>query len=160
MRLGVYVAGRGINGMKSILFLLAVAFSLVAAPLRAPVSAAGKSLWKPVTFAIVKFNDQAPKSWNLYHAEKKGVLLLRLWKRYLLVDVKEQEVYEVDPQTVKPAGNNVEWSLADKPDQPLEISEWKERNVGQLESVRFRLGKEGHILELQLPLKPDGKPAY
>jgi len=26
--------------------------------------------------------------------------------------------------------------------------------------VSFRLGKDGHILELQIPLKPDGKPAY
>jgi hypothetical protein len=26
--------------------------------------------------------------------------------------------------------------------------------------VSFRLGKDGHVLELQIPLKPDGKPAY
>ena len=26
-------------------------------------------------FAIVKFNDEAPKSWNIYHTEKKGLLL-------------------------------------------------------------------------------------
>ena len=39
-----------------------------------------KNLWKPVGFAIVKFNDQAPKSWNIYHTEKKGLLLVRLWK--------------------------------------------------------------------------------
>jgi hypothetical protein len=29
-----------------------------------------------------------------------------------------------------------------------------------MERVTFRLGKGGHILELQIPLKPDGKPAY
>ncbi len=111
-------------------------------------------------FAIVKFNDEAPKSWNLYHTEKKGVLLLRLWKRYLLVDVKEQEVYEIDPQSVKPAGDNVEWPLADKPDQPIETLEWKTRDIGPMQRVAFRLGKGGHILELQIPLKPNGQPAY
>ncbi len=26
-----------------------------------------KLIWKSVGFAIVKFNDEAPKSWNIYH---------------------------------------------------------------------------------------------
>src|SRR5579864_208919 len=119
-----------------------------------------KAVWKSVEFAIVKFNDEAPKSWNLYHTEKKGVLLLRLWKRYLLVDVKEQEVYEIDPQTVKPAGDKVEWSLADKPDQPLETPEWKTRDVGSMQQVSFCLGKGGSVLQLQIPLKINGQPMY
>ena len=133
---------------------------LLSLVLTAGLQAGEKTLWKSVAFAIVKFNDQAPKSWNIYHTDKKGLLLVHLWKRYLLVDMKEQEVYEIDPQTVKPRGEGVEWSPADTPAQPLDISEWKERNVGQLERLTFRLGKEGHVLELQIPLKPDGKPAY
>jgi hypothetical protein len=113
-----------------------------------------------VAFAIVKFNDEAPKSWNIYHTEKKGLLLVRLWKRYLLVDMTEQEAYEIDPKTVRPASDNVEWSPADKPGQPLETPDWKRRDVGAMERVQFRLGKAGHILELQIPLLPNGKPAY
>ncbi|HYL63762.1 MAG TPA: hypothetical protein VE077_14175 [Candidatus Methylomirabilis sp.] len=119
-----------------------------------------KQLWKPVEFAIVRFNDEAPQSWNLYHTEKHGILLLKLWKRYLLLDMKEQEVYEVDPQTVKPQGENVEWSMSDLPSDPIEISEWRSRNVGLMQRVRFRFGQNGHYLDIQLPLKPDGKPAY
>ena len=119
-----------------------------------------KQLWKSVEFAIVKFNDEAPKSWSMYHTEKKGLLLVRLWKRYLLVNVKEEEVYEIDPQTVKPAGNNVEWSLADKPSEPLETPEWKTRNVGPMEQVSFRVSKNGSVLQLQIPLKINGQPAY
>ena len=119
-----------------------------------------KLLWKSVGFAIVKFNDEAPKSWNIYHIEKKGLLLVHLWKRYLLVDLKEQEAYEIDPQTVKPAGDNVEWSLTEKPDQPLETPEWKTRDVGSMERVRFRIGKNGYFLEMQLPLLANGKTAY
>jgi hypothetical protein len=69
-----------------------------------------KVVWKPVQFAIVRYNDDAPASWNMYHGEKKGVLLLRLWRRYLLVNVQEQEVYELDPDKVKSQGENVEWS--------------------------------------------------
>jgi hypothetical protein len=119
-----------------------------------------KAVWKQVQFAIVRFNDQAPQSWNIYHTEKRGVLLVKLWKRYLLLEIKEQEAYEIDPQTVKPQGDNVEWSLSDLPSDPIETSEWKLRDVGLVERVRFRFGKTGHFLEIQLPLKPDGKPAY
>ncbi len=140
--------------------IVGIVCAIAALPLRAQQPSEKKSAWKSVEFAIVKFNDEAPKSWNLYHTEKKGVLLLRLWKRYLLVDVKEQEVYEIDPQTVKPAGGNVEWSLTNKPEQPLETPEWKTRDVGSMQRVAFRLGKGGHMLELQIPLKPNGQPAY
>ena len=136
------------------LFLLAVASCASSA------QSQGKLHWKSVEFAIVKFNDEAPKSWNLYHTEKRGVLLLHLWKRYLLIDMKEQEVYEVDPQTVKPAGYNVEWSFADKPNEPIETPDWKTRDVGPMQRVAFRLGKDGHILELQIPLKANGQPMY
>jgi len=119
-----------------------------------------KPIWKSVEFAIVKFNDEAPKSWGMYHTEKKGVLLLRLWKRYLLVNVKDEEVYEIDPQTVKQVGDNVEWSLADKPSDPLETPEWKTRDIGPMQQVSFRLGKNGSVLQLQIPLKINGQPAY
>jgi hypothetical protein len=119
-----------------------------------------KLLWKSVGFAIVKFNDEAPKSWNIYHTEKKGLLLVHLWKRYLLIDMKEQEAYEIDPQTVKPHGEDVEWSPADKPDQPIETPEWKVRDLRSMQLVKFRLGKDGHFLEMELPLLVNGKPVY
>ena len=148
--------------MKGAWLLLSIFGSIVCAlPLEGQSQSSEKKLlWKSVEFAIVKFNDEAPKSWNMYHTERKGLLLVRLWKRYLLVDLKEQEAYEIDPQTVKPAGDNVEWSLADKPDQPLETPEWKTRDLRSMEMVKFRLGKDGHFLELQLPLMVNGKPVY
>jgi len=119
-----------------------------------------KIVWKPVKFAILRFNDGAPASWNMYHGEKRGVLLVRLWKRYMLVDVNEQEVYEVDPTTVKAQGENVEWSPSDVPNQPVETSEWKVRDVGPMERVRFRFGKNGSYLDIQLPMLANRKPAY
>src|ERR1700694_4843917 len=99
------------------------------APLRA---SADQKVWKPVQFAIVRFNDDAPASWNIYHGEKRGVLLVRLWKRYMLVDVKEQEVFDVDPTKVNPRGKSVGWSPADISDQPVETSDWKIRDVGSM----------------------------
>ncbi len=146
------------SSMTFRLWLLIAILIATLTPLR--VSADQKAVWKPVQFAIVRFNDDAPKSWNIYHGEKRGVLLVRLWKRYMLVDVKEQEVYDVDPERVKPRGENVEWSPADVSDQPVETSEWKVRDVGLVQRVRFRFGTNGSFLEIQLPLLPNGKTAY
>ena len=149
-----------IENMTLRLFTSVLLFS-VSGALAAGAPAGEKSLWKPVQFAIVRFNDQAPQTWNIYHSEKRDALLVKLWKRYLYLDLKEGEVYEVDPQTVKPQGDNVEWSLSDLPSDPIEISDWKMRDVGlMVRRVRFRFGKNGHYLDINLPLKPDGKPAY
>jgi hypothetical protein len=117
--------------------------------------------WKSVAFAIVRFNDEAPQSWNIYHTSKRGVLLVKLWKRYLLVNVADSQVFDIDPQTVRVQGASVEWSMADAPAEPLEITDWRVRDVGPVERIRFRLGKNpGHILEIQVPLLPGGKPAF
>jgi hypothetical protein len=157
----VYVACGSLRGMmasrlSSLALLLCIGGGLAVAAL-----AGDKSLWKPVQFAIVRFNDQAPQTWNIYHSEKRDALLVKIWKRFLYLDLKEGEVYEVDPQTVKPQGDNVEWSLSDLPSDPIEISDWKMRDVGlMVRRVRFRFGKNGHYLDINLPLKPDGKPAY
>ena len=148
--------------IRSVFAVLAILSSAICAlPLQARSQSAEKKLvWKSVAFAIVKFNDEAPKSWNIYHTEKKGLLLVNLWKRYLLVDMKEQEAYEIDPQTVKQRGEDVEWSPADKPDQPLETPDWKTKDLRSMQMVKFRLGKDGHFLEMQLPLLVNGKPVY
>ncbi len=140
---------------------LAASFSLIAAASAAAHTESGKkSTWRSIEFGIVKFNDQAPNSWNIYHGEKKGLLLVRLWKRFLFVDVQEEEVYDIDPKNIKVIGDTVEWSLADVPDKPIDTPEFKERNVGLVDRVRFRLGKDGHYLELQIPMGPTGKPIY
>jgi hypothetical protein len=127
---------------------------------RAQTESGKKSTWHSIEFGIIKFNDQAPNSWNIYHGEKKGLLLVRLWKRYLFVDVQEAEVYDIDPRNIKVVGDAVEWSLADVPEKPIDTPEWKARDVGLVQRVRFRLGKDGHYLELQIPLATTGKPIY
>ena len=119
-----------------------------------------KVTWKSVEFAIVRFNDQAPNSWNIYHSEKKGILLVRLWKRYMLVKIADEEVYDIDPQKITVHGDSAEWSYADIPDKPVEIVEWKERNIGSMQRITFRFGKNGHTLELQIPLGLNREPIY
>jgi hypothetical protein len=142
--------------------VLGVVLALLLLPCLAAAQAAPpqKVTWKSVEFAIVRFNDQAPNSWNIYHSEKKGILLVRLWKRYMLVKIHDEEVYDIDPQKIAVHGDSVEWSYADIPDKPIEIVEWKERNVGSMQRVTFRFGKNGHVLELQIPLGLNREPMY
>jgi hypothetical protein len=148
--------------LRAVVLRLSVILSAVLFVSMSMASAAAgeKVVWKPVQFAIVRYNDDAPASWNIYHGEKKGILLVRLWRRYLLVNEQEQEVYEIDPEKVKVQGDNVEWSPSDIPTDPIETSEWKARDVGPVRRVRFRFGKTGNLLDIQLPLLVNGKPAY
>ncbi|HUL16626.1 MAG TPA: hypothetical protein VLV88_11555 [Terriglobales bacterium] len=120
----------------------------------------GKVVWRRAPFAIVRYRDSAPHSWALYHAEKKGFYLLRLWKRYLLVDVPDQEVFDIDPEKIKLQGDQAEFSRSDIPDNPIAISEWKERDVGPMQRIRFRFGQTGSYLDVEIPMLPNGKPAY
>jgi len=147
-----------IAGAVGLVFLLA--FSSLARAQRQPQAETKKLTWHTLEFAIVRFNENAPNSWNIYHSEKKGVFLVRLWKRYLLVNVQDEEVYDIDPQKIKVNGDSAEWSYADMPDKPIETPDFVERNVGNMERIRFRLGKDGHFLELQIPLGPNGRPIY
>lgn len=142
-------------GIASLLLLAAASLGSAQTPTNDK-----KVPWKPVDFAIVKLNDKAPISWNLYHTDKKGILLLHMWKRFLLVDTKEQEAYDIDPQTVVQVGKNVEWSWSNKPAEAMEAPEWKTRDVGAVQRTWFRLGKHGHILDIQIPILLNGKPAY
>ena len=119
-----------------------------------------KQQWKTLPFAIVRYNDDAPKSWNVYRGEHKGIYLVRLWKRYLLVDTDSQNVFEIDPEKVRVQGENAELAAQDIPADPLETSEWRTKNAGPVLRHRFRFGKTGNFMELQIPVLPNGRPAY
>ena len=117
--------------------------------------------WHPVEFAIVKLNDVPPISWNMYHTDKKGVILLHLWKRYLLINMLDEEVYDLDPDKVKNSGDSVEWSYSDLPQKAIDTPDWRERDIGTMKRIRFKLGGvDHHYLELQIPLMINGKPLY
>lgn len=117
-------------------------------------------VWKPVPFAILRYNEGAPRDWNIYHTERRGVLLVRLWKRYMLVNIADQEIFDIDPQKIKRDGDNVTFSSDDIPEEASETSEWKVRDVGPVERIRFRFRKNGNVLDIQIPMLINGKPAY
>ncbi|HTP68813.1 MAG TPA: hypothetical protein VMJ35_07920 [Dongiaceae bacterium] len=149
--------------LATLLFLALPALPRLQAQAQAPSATAASKpplTWNSVEFAIVRYNDNAPNTWNIYHSVKKGVFLVRIWKRYLLVKADDEEAYDIDPQTIKVHGNSAEWSYANMPEKPIETPDWKARDIGPVTRIRFRLGKTGHFLELQIPLGPNGRPIY
>jgi hypothetical protein len=144
----------------ALLFLSISAAAPAQTPSQSTSPAKPPLTWHSVEFAILRYNENAPNSWNIYHSGKKGVFLVRLWKRYLLVKTEDEEAYDIDPQKIKVTSTSVEWSYSDIPEKPIETPDWKERDVGLVKRVRFRLGKDGHVLELQIPLGPNGRPIY
>jgi len=113
-------------------------------------------IWKPLVQAIVLLNDAPPKTWNAYKAEKHDSwILVQLWRRYLFLDLREQAVYDLDPQKFKRKDDTLEWSEGDKPSAPIAISNWDSRNVGTMQRIRFQFGKDGGVLEVQIPEKPN-----
>src|SRR5260370_41014771 len=87
-------------------------------------AAADKITWKPLDQAILSVDGKAPQFWNVYTGDKQNQLLLvQLWKRYLLVDRKQEVVYDIDPKTLAKKGDDLELPLAAKPEKPLALSE-------------------------------------
>jgi len=145
---------------KALLPALALLAAPAAVPAQKAAAATAVTQWKTVPFAIVRYNDEAPKSWNVYHSDKKGIYLVRLWKRYLVVDTTLQSAFEIDPAKIKVEGDNAELSASDIPADPIETTQWKSRDAGPVVRHRFRFGQDGNFVELQIPLLLNGKPAY
>jgi len=123
--------------------------------------AAEKVTWKPITGAVLRIDDRAPKQWSLYHAGKKfDPLLLQLGLRVLVIYVRNQAVYEIPPAQLEHKGEELLWRETDKPEKPLATSDWSTRDIGSAWRVRVKLTEEGRLLDIQIPQLPDLRGLY
>jgi hypothetical protein len=124
-------------------------------------SAADKITWKPITDAVLRIDDRAPKQWSLYHAGKKfDPLLLQLGARTLVIYVRNRMVYEISPAQIEHKGDDVLWRESDKPEKPIATSDWSTRDIGSAWRVRVKLTEEGRLLDIQIPQMPDLRGLY
>src|SRR5260370_21507744 len=125
------------------------------------VLAAEKITWKPITGAVLRIDDRAPKQWSLSHAGKKfDPLLLQLGSRVLVIYVRNQAVYEIPPAQLERKGAELLWRETDKPEKPLATSDWSTRDIGSAWRVRLKLTEEGRLLAIQIPQMPDWRGLY
>jgi hypothetical protein len=142
-RIGLKRAGT----LATFLFLLA-----------ASSSAAGKEkiVWKPIPNAILQVDSRAPKLWNVFQAGKKfDPLLLQLGSRYLVIYVRNMEVYEIKPEQFEHKGEDLLWRETDKPAKPIATSDWSIKDVGSASRILIKLADEGRMIDIQIPQMPD-----
>ena len=124
-------------------------------------STAQKIVWKPVERATLRMDDRPVKLWNVYRAERKDhLVLVQLGRRFLMLDLRERHIYELDPARLEPKDKQLLWHEADRPAQPLPSSDWTIRDVGLARRIRAKLSAEGRVLEVQVPTKPDLRVLY
>jgi len=117
--------------------------------------------WKPVVAAVLKIDGQPAKLWNVYQAEKKRhLILVQLGRRFLKLDTRAHEVYELGPDQLERKGRELRTKNDEKLDKPLLSADWVVRDAGRARLVRVRLSDEGRILEVQLPLEIDLRSLY
>ena len=138
----------------SVLALFFLSLGTVAYP-------AEKVTWKPITDAVLRIDDRAPKQWSLYHAGKKyDPLLLQLGTRVLVIYIRNQAVYEIAPTKLEHKGEDLVWRETDKAEKPLATSDWSTRDIGSAWRVRVKLTEEGRLVDIQIPQMPDLRGLY
>jgi hypothetical protein len=124
--------------------------------LAAGLSASDKIVWKPIANAILQVDSHAPKIWNLFQPGKKlDPLLLQIGARYLVVYIRNKEIYEIKPEQLERKGDDLLWRESDKPAAPIATSNWSTKDVGSAMRTLVKLADEDHVLDIQTPKMPD-----
>ncbi len=133
------------RALPTLLLILASATSALAAD---------QVVWKPLENAVLKIDERPAKIWNVYRAEKRDhLLLVTLGRRFLMLDVKEHQIFELDPTKLERKDKELLWHEADKPSKPLPTADWVVRDAGRARRIRARLAAEGRVLEVQVPIQ-------
>jgi hypothetical protein len=115
-----------------------------------------KIVWKPIEDAILQIDSRAPKEWNVYQPGKKfDPLLLQIGSRYLVIYVRNMEIYEIKPEQLQHKGGSLLWRETDKSAKPLPTSDWSTKDVGSASRVLVKLAGEGRTIDIQIPQVPD-----
>jgi hypothetical protein len=115
-----------------------------------------KIVWKSIPNAILQVDSRAPKVWNVFQPGKKfDPLLLQLGSRYLVIYVRNMEVYELKPEQLEHKGEDLLWREADRPAKPVATSDWSTKDVGSASRILVKLAGEGRTINIEIPQMPD-----
>jgi len=115
-----------------------------------------KIVWKSIPDAILQVDSRAPKLWNIFQAGKKfDPLLLQLGTRYLVIYVRNMQVYEIKPEQLEHKGEDLLWRESDKPAKPVATSDWSVKDVGSASRILVKLADEGRVVNIEIPQMPD-----
>ncbi|MDE3169106.1 MAG: hypothetical protein KGL75_03105 [Acidobacteriota bacterium] len=140
-----------------VFLLLALGLSIACRGARA--GEPGRIHWGSVDQAQVKVDQTTPLTWGVYQAQKKdkpdkklsNLVLVLIGHRYLLVDLKGKQVYEVPIAEVQKQDDGLESGDLAASSRALPTSDWTWRNVGPAELYHVTLGDYGLVLQITLP---------
>lgn len=115
--------------------------------------------WTSVTQAQVKIDLTTPLTWAVYQPGKgdkldkklSNLVLVLVGHRYLLLDLKAKQVYEVPFKQVRVQGDACATDELTESSTLIPTSDWTWRNVGPAELYHLTLGDYGLGLQLTLP---------
>ena len=129
-------------------------------------------VWKPITNGVLKVDERPAKIWEIYLTGKnKHLALVQLGARFLLLNTAEKEIFEIAPEGLERAGNELRWRVdltapAESPSSQngqrklLPSEDWTDKHAGRARIIRLRLSGEGRRLDVQLPATPDLRKFY
>ena len=116
--------------------------------------AAGKPIiWKANDRAILKVTGQKPpKSWSILEDEKqKSRILVQMDSRYVLLDAKTKQAFEMSASQIRAHGKNYESADPADSEKPLPSEDWDMRDIGPAERIQARLTTNNILLDVELP---------
>jgi hypothetical protein len=133
--------------------LIAASLLLALATLPPTFAANKPIIWKPVDNAILEIKGRKPpKNWNVLEDEKdKDRVLVELDNRYLVLNAKTKQVFEMLPSQLQAHGKNFRSADPAESERALPSDDWDMRDLGPAERIEVRLSADNTILDVQLP---------
>lgn len=120
--------------------------------------------WRQLTDSQLKIDGKPPLTWNIYVPEKShkksNLVLVLLGHRYLAIDFKARQVYQVLPSDLQAQGKDFESGDLFREDRVIPSEAWTVRDVGPAELVKFTLKDYGREVQLFLRHTPDLRAFY
>ncbi len=87
---------RHIGARRNDFLLLPVAVATLLFTL--PTTSSERVRWKPVGLAALVLDERTVEDWQVYQAEERNQFLVRIGRRYLLLDTAKRQAWELDPE--------------------------------------------------------------
>ncbi|HLW81133.1 MAG TPA: hypothetical protein VKS20_03735 [Candidatus Acidoferrales bacterium] len=144
MKVANRVSSRGVG---AILVLFAFATLPRAFAARKPI------IWKPMERAILKITGRKPpKTWSVLQDTKQSSrVLVQLDNRYVLLDAKTKQAFEMSPSEIRAHGKDFESIDPSGTGRALPSTDWDMRDIGPAERIQARLTSDNTFLDVELP---------
>lgn len=106
------------------LLLLPVAVAVLLFTL--PTTSSERVRWKPVGLASLVLGGRTVEDWQVYQTEERNQFLVRIGRRYLLLDTAKRQVWELDPEQFRVEDD---WLVSDAVEQLTAEPQLENRKV-------------------------------